>query len=623
MLVIEIRRANPTLEFAAAELHRYLPACSGTLRLQSADTPDFEQDAYEISLDATGGGEIRGSNPRSVLFGVYRLLQEMGFAFIRPGKYGTVMPPPPGRLPELHLADRGGYRHRGICIEGAVSRENVLDTIDWMTKLGFNAYFIQFRSANTFFDRWYRHLDNPLLAPEPFDNARAEAITAELRGAVHRRGLDLQMVGHGWTCEPFGIPGPGWVQHTAPIAAAVRAQLAEVGGKRELWGGIALNTNLCYGQEKVRATIAEAIAEYAVANPDVGIIHFWLADGSNNQCECPLCRDRRPADWYIDMLNLVDEKLTAVQSPAKIVFLVYVDLLWPPEKTRFIHPERFILMFAPITRSYTRPFAPQGKLDAGKPELPPYRRNQLEFPQDPEANLRFLRAWQQIFHGSSFDFDYHFMWDHHKDAGYYTMAEVLHADCRNLHALGLDGYVSCQNQRTFYPNALGMHVLGKTLWNPQLSFEAIATEFFHSAYGVGAEAARSYFKAISAACSPKLLRREGNAAEVAAGIAALDGAATAIAAIQSPLQRGLTDPDPCRRESWAQLELHTQQTQLLMPLLRAAWSNTDPSAAAHALFTWAQQHEMRLQSDFDVYEYIETLIGALALDRNKLNLGKQ
>ena len=191
----------------------------------------------------------------------------------------------------------------------------------------------------------------------------------------------LHLVGHGWTCEPFGIPGPGWYPHEGPIPPESVQYLAEVNGQRQLHGQIALNTNLCYGNPETRRIVTEAIVAYAQENPDVDIIHFWLADGVNNHCECPLCRDIRPSDLYVRMLNELDEKLTAAQVATKIVFLAYVDLLWPPQKERIQNPARFLLMFAPITRSYSTSFTAAGKArgasHTARDPPTPARRNSL------------------------------------------------------------------------------------------------------------------------------------------------------------------------------------------------------------------------------------------------------
>lgn len=612
---------HSALEFARNELVSKLELAGVNLPEEalflSCDVPENpEIDEYRINADFDFKRvEISGTNPRAVLFGAYRLLNEIGFRWIRPGKNGEVVPEKPA-VSKVDLSDRASCRYRGICIEGAASAENVLDMIHWMIKLGFNTYFIQFRNAFTFFDRWYTHKNNPLLEPEEFTAERAVAITIEVRSEIRRLGLDLHMVGHGWTCEPFGIRGDEWEKSTQKIPEEVKALFAEVNGKRELWGGIALNTNLCYGRKEVRTVIADAIRDYAVENPDVNVLHFWLADGMNNHCECPLCTVKRPADWYIDMLNEVDRTLTAAGLDTKIVFLIYVDLLWPPEKEKLVNQDRFILMFAPITRSYDKPFV----LDevAAVDILPPFDRNHLEMPWEPEKNLSFLALWQKEFTGNGFDFDYHYMWDHFKDPGYYSMAQVLHKDCQNLHRIGLNGFISCQVTRAFFPHALGMTVIGRTLWNDRLDFEEIESDFFVSAYGsAGAEEAKEYFRNVSEVFHPTVMRTGGSEEEHAALLADLPRVEELIRNIAPALEKGLLLDDAARRESWEELAMHNTQIKLLAEFLRAALTGGDVECAKENLFNWAREHEMRLQSVFDVYEFINTFSTQVAVQLQK------
>ena len=80
-----------------------------------------------------------------------------------------------------------------------------------MPKVGFNGYFIQFREAHTFFDRWYSHEANPYLEGEHITVDEARELHRRSR-SPRSRSADLlyHAVGHGWTCEPFGISGLGW-----------------------------------------------------------------------------------------------------------------------------------------------------------------------------------------------------------------------------------------------------------------------------------------------------------------------------------------------------------------------------------------------------------------------------
>jgi hypothetical protein len=620
---IQALRPDSAVQFAAAELTRCLRLLGLQGEFRIGLFPDFpelkppETNGDALAVETTSsGGVLAGSNPRSALFAVYAYLRELGFAWVRPGASGEVVPIV-RKLPNVSLRDQASYRHRGVCIEGAISAENALEMIDWMPKLGFNAYFIQFRDAFTFFDRWYQHMGNPNLKRESFTTEDAADLTLKMRAEIKRRGLDLHMVGHGWTCEPFGIPGPGWYQHEGEIPESARRMFAEVNGKRELWGGIALNTNLCYGNPEARTIISDAIAEWAEENRDVDIIHFWLADGSNNNCECPLCRDTRPADFYVQMLNEVDEKLSARGLDTRIVFLVYVDLLWPPVKeTELRNPDRFILMFAPITRSYSQPFASTSGVGE---ELPPFERNKLKFPRDPAANLGFLKAWQKLFPCEGFDFDYHFMWDHHRDAGQYAMAEVLHQDAQRLRDIGLDGFVSCQNQRVFFPTGLGMTALGRTLWNRDITFDEIASDYFAAAFGKGAEEARAYLAASSELIDPRLIRGEASDAQKQAAQFQLGKVPDLVKEFAPVVDRGLADPSPARATSWRILQLHGEFAQLLAAAMSRKLAGNDAKEAAWALFEWCREHELDLQPWFDLFEFQQTIGPFLGIPRAELN----
>lgn len=504
------RSDNPTIRYAADELARCLNAITegkvepeielGLMSDLGVKAPKVADIALDdgVHIDVTdGGGVIAGINPRSVLLAVYRYLTELGCRWVRPGLDGECLPKL-DKLPAVKISERPSYRHRGICIEGAVSVQHVIDMVDWMPKLGFNGYFIQFREAYTFFDRWYSREGEHITVDQ------ARELTAQVVAEIKKRDLLYHGVGHGWTCEPFGISGLGWDREEGELPAKITRYLAEVNGERKLWHGIALNTNLCYGNPRVRKIITDEIVRYSKAHPEIDIMHFWLADGSNNHCECERCRDTRPSDFYVQMLNELDRKLTAEGLATRIVFLIYVDLLWPPEHERIANPDRFILMFAPITRTYSEPFA----TDMDIPKPPPFERNRLTFPRSVAENIGFLRAWQADFNGDSFDFDYHMMWDHLRDPGYIPVAKILWQDVRGLRDLGLNGYVSCQLQRAFFPTGLPMTVMGRTLWNRDVGYDEIADDYFAAAFGPDGKLAKEYLESISFLFDPPYLRGE-------------------------------------------------------------------------------------------------------------------
>ena len=625
---IRIADDTPTARFAADEFIRLLS------RMDPAATADaavsrYDGDAGKLWLGTDPGmpqpvavedqerddavridvrncaGNITGTNPRSVLIGVYRFFREAGCAFVRPGRDGEYVP----RLDSASLAvtanDGAAYRHRGVCIEGAVSYENVAEMIDWMPKLGMNCYMTQFFIPFEFFDRWYSHSSNPALLPTPVSPDTVEGFAADYGKLIVQRGMMHHGVGHGWTASVLGVPGLGWSGNDGGVSAERTELVAEVGGKRELWEGVAINTHLCYSNPRARVLMAEEIVSYAAAHRDIAYIHCWLADGSNNHCECPGCRDTRPADFYLSILNDVDARLTALGLPARIVFLVYVELLWPPERETFTNPDRFTLMFAPITRTYSVPMNPNAE-----GSMAPFVRNNIALPRSVGDSLAYLKAWKRVFNGDSFVFDYHYMWDHFNDPGYSQNVKVLHDDIENLGALGLNGYVSCQIQRAFVPNGLGMHMMGQTLWAGKTCFDGEADRYYSAAYGPDGSLCRSYFERLSEAFSPEVLRGEKPLESGAGGFRMIPSIVDEMAAT---VERNLSAADPCRKRSWEVLKFHGGLCRSLAAVLAARAAGDGKLAAA----LWEKtrelvcQNERRFQPELDAYEFIRTWEGSI------------
>jgi hypothetical protein len=623
---------HPTIVFAAAELRRYLARATGqpielldadaigheapALRLglaqrfpgtalppAAADTDPRFDDAISIATVAASG-VICGNNPRSVLLAVYRYLHALGCRWVRPGADGEYIPAVDIAQTNVQLAETPSYRHRGICIEGAVSYEHVRDLIDWMPKVGLNAYFVQFREGFCFFDRWYSHMGHPAAQVGEFTVEQARALVAQVAAEAKKRDLVYHAVGHGWTCEPFGIAGLGWEYPPEPVPPAAVQYLALVQGKRELWEGIPLNTSLCYSNPEVRQIMTDAVVEYAQQHPEVDLLHFWLADGTNNQCECEHCAPTRPSDFYVMMLNDIDRKLGALQLDTRIVFLAYFDLLWPPERERIQNPDRFVLMFAPITRTYSKTFSTERAV----PALPPFERNQLTFPRAIEQNLAFLQAWQaQAVRADgrpadSFDFDYHLMWDHYRDPGYTQTARVLHDDLQLLDGIGLAGFNSCQVQRAFFPTGLPMAVLGGMLWDKTREFEAMARDYFAAAFGPDGAAALAYLTQLSELFDPAYLRGE-KPGEDAQAAAALARVATLVDSFLPTIERNVSSGSACWASSWRYLGHHAEIATSLAGALRARALGDHAAAPSEwsALKQRLWQLEGELHPVLDVY----------------------
>lgn len=630
MIRIACLGSDPTIAFAADELGRYLEIATGVrpsvehvqslsgdalnlglisdfaeLRMPAVPCTELD-DAIEIGTDGPSG-HIAGNNPRSVLLAAYRYLTELGCRWVRPGTDGEVIPKIVD-LSSIKVSETPSYRHRGLCIEGAVSLEHVRDTIDWLPKVGFNAYFTQFRESYTFFERWYSHDGNPTLEGRKISVDEAREFVSILAKDIEKRGLLYHAVGHGWTCEPFGISGLAWVPSEEPVPQESVKYLAEVNGERKLFGGIALNTNLCYGNPEARQIMVKAVADYAEEHPEVDLLHLWLADGGNNHCECELCRDTLPSDFYVQILNGVDEALSAKGLNTRVVFLIYMDLLWAPVKEKIQNPDRFVLMFAPITRTFSRPF-----IASDEPvTLPEFKRNKLEYVKSIEANVAFLRMWQEKSNVDSFDFDYHLMWAHYDDLGYMQIAKLLHDDIRNLRDINLNGLISCQVQRAFFPSGLPMMVMGRTLWDSSLSFESIATDYFQSAFGPDGELCRKYLEAMSDLFDSEYLRGKTRVdAEAAGKFARVKGVIEEFAPV---IDRNRGSKSECVRTSWEYIGHHAHLCALFGEMFKNIASGDDESARPfwEQARDYVRENEMRVHKVLDLYIFQRTMGRMLA-----------
>ena len=498
------------LAFAAGELDRWLlragvgrdwmPSASVTVdRGLTYDTYTYEADERLI--------RITGSDPGTALIGVYAYLKAVGFAFYAPGDDYTVVPhlTAPEQLAAGPAASTARYPVRGVCVEGADSLDHLLSYIDWLPKAGMNTMFLQFFRPDVFFERWYSHTLNPSLPGIRLTDSELDAFDMKAAREAAHRGLKLHRAGHGWTSRALHSRGNGWQRENEPEDGTLRDRIALVNGRRALFNGVPANTNLCYAREDVRRELTDLAVRYAREHLDTDVIHFWLADTYNNVCECERCRQTTLSDQYVEILNLIDEAFEREKLTTRVVFLLYQELLYPPKKARIKNEDRFILMFAPISRTFERPYP--GTAQPG--ELPPYRRNRMTLPLSIEENLRYYAAWRKVYGGRAFVYDYHLGRAHYGDPGYLKIAGTLFEDLETMKALGFDGLISCQELRVMMPNAFPIWLMGRALWEEGLSFEALKKEYFAGLYGAQAAGAQRYFEQVSALCDTDYANRNG------------------------------------------------------------------------------------------------------------------
>ncbi len=562
-------------------------------------TPIVKEDKFEdrILIDVNdGAGVITGANNRAVLIAVYRFLHELGCAWVRPGADGEVIPKK--RLDtaaiSVNVDETPSYPHRCICIEGAVAYEHIFNMIEWMPRVGLNEYYIQFMSPTPFFDRWYTHLHNPHRGPEPLSVEESYHIKRRVEEEMAKRGIIYYGVGHGFTYDPFGFDTTFKGDDSPLITPEIRSYFAEVNGERKLFNDKIAFTHLCYSNPRVREIMADAVVEYVKKNPTVDYLCISLADGVNNYCECEECSKLTPSDWYVMIFNDMDAKLTAAGLDTKLVFDIYVNTMWPPIKERINNPDRVMIQFAPITRTYSAAFVdtPMDK----NVEIPPYVHNKIEMPRDLGLNIALLEKWREVVDAENTIFDYHLMWDHYLDPGYTSCAKTLHRDVTTLDQLGFTGYISCQEMRLAFPTALPVYAMARGLWDKNSKFEDISREYYADMFGEDGPAVEAYLAKISELFDAKFMRNEKPEAHKTA-LARMD----AIDALVDDFVKSHIEPNKDKDASWYYLSYHAEYCKMYAELIRCYCSEDEAKIEAQtkAFTSFHFEHEPELHTVLD------------------------
>ncbi|WP_432763633.1 DUF4838 domain-containing protein [Enterococcus asini] len=564
-------------------------------------------DEIVISL-ADGKGRITANSEAGLLIALYRLFKEVGVRYLRPGRDQEVLPMldfEAFSTMKIDIRETASFKHRGVCIEGADSFENVRNFIDWLPKIGMNSFFIQFENPYSFFKRWYEHEFNPYLEKEPFSNEIAEAMSDKIDHEIEIRGLRHHRVGHGWTGEVLGYSSKfGW-ESGLTLPEEKKPLVAELNGKRELYDTAPILTSLDFANPEVGKKMVASIVEYAKERQDVDYLHVWLSDARNNICECTECQKNLPSDQYVRILNQLDEALTEAGLNTKICFLLYHELLFAPKKETIHNPERFTMMFAPITRTFEKSYA-DVDYENGIPEPKPYVRNQIVLPNSLEENLSYLFSWQNQFKGDSFVYDYPLGRAHYGDLGYMKISRIISHDIKYLDKLHLQGYISCQELRAGFPHNFPNYIMGEMLWNKETDYEVVLADYFRHMYGEDWEQVTEYleqlsqysscdhFNAIGPRVAPDLKLRYQTAVYLAQGSLPL-------------IEKNTQEKTGVVKAQWLQLGYHREYTEKLgKSLALLSEGRYQPAQLAWRDFLdFIRRNEENFQPNLDVYRVIE------------------
>ena len=606
---------NQTSKFAIQELDYYLNKLLGMKVIENTEADltlevVYQADAndhFTLSLNK-GKGKLTANSDVALLIGIYRLFSELGVVYTRPGRENEYLPELSYQTWQnlaLELDETASYKHRGVCIEGADSFENVRDFIAWLPKIGMNSFFIQFENPYSFFKRWYEHEFNPYSPKEPFNNEIAQKMSDQIDQELTLRGLVHHRVGHGWSGEVLGYSSKyGW-ESGLTLPPEKKPYVAQLNGKRELFETAPILTSLDFANPEVGEIMVEKIVDYAKKRPDVDYLHVWLSDARNNICECEKCQQELVADQYIRILNLLDERLSAEGLSTKICFLLYHELLFAPQKEKLKDPKRFTLMFAPITRTFEMSYA-DVDYEHGIPAPKPYVRNQITLPNSLEENLAYLFEWQKSFAGDSFVYDYPLGRAHYGDLGYMKISRVIYRDIQYLSKLHLNGYISCQELRAGFPHNFPNYVMGQMLWNKEQTYEVLKERYFKALYGEKWASVVAYLEKLSSYSSCDHFNAIGDRAdhELAARYAV---AANLAEEFVSVIEEALPQVVGMQNQNWRKLAYHREYVVKLADALHLL-ANGQTRAAQNKwrdVLNFIRNNEQAFQAELDVYRVIE------------------
>lgn len=566
--------------------------------LQAVDDKQINDSIY---VDVTGKtGVITGVNPRSVLIAAYRYLRELGFKFVRPGKDGEY---PPESLSDkrVFVNEKAALNQRGVCLEGADFYENTVDYIDWLPKVGMNAFFIEFFIPMIFYKRWFEISPNPNTPKTHLTEEDIMGATRMFFDEMAKRGLLNHLVGHGWTAQAFGVSANTWEENeNDEVPKYIRKHLALLDGKRKFHHNIPIGTQNCYYDDETRKKFVDYVVSYCKEQDYVEILHIWLADAGNNFCECEKCINHTASDAYVKLLNDIDSEFTRLGIKTRIGLVIYNDTMWAPVEEKVNNPSRFVLTFGPITRSYSESY------DASrKGHMKEYCRNHNVRPKDTADLMAYIVKWRKTTGCDVMLYDYHYQWDCYKAFGYYESAKRIWEDIKELKKYDIRSFMSCQPIRSFFPSGFGQHVMAATLWDDNVDFEKIASIALADEYGKNWKHVSDFLEKLTTLMLPKVIRREEPVVSKENVASFQKAKALAEEFKELVFQAKEEAENEIIKTSWDNLVNYCELIGLLMDCYITLAEGDFKEETLQAVEKYVFECEWKLRFVFDTYEFIK------------------
>lgn len=516
MLTINKLRSDHVVDFAAEELHKYLrmmmlelpplsisydPEAKDGFRLGlladfgipfEGDEPELD-DVVHIDADEKGG-ILAGSNYRSILFAVYRYLKLQGCRFYAPGVDGEFIPRKPIEAVKYHK--KADIRSRRFMLEGRPSFQDTLAFVDYHAKQELNGYGIA--TPFVYMARYYMH--DQLEAgrePEPVDAETVHQMAKALECECYKRGMKFGGGNHDIIPQVLGIDPLERELYKKGLkkpTEEMKAKMALLDGKRDLFKNDPFNTNFCMSRADLRKKYVDIVVDIAKKNPHYSNIACCLADLRRNHCECEECQKLHPTDFLVKIVNEADEIFTKEGIPTKLSFSTYVDQQFAPKVERVNNPKRVSMSFPPIGRTYSRSITK----DSVFPEVEPYVRNAWRTPRSVEENYAYLKKWQEVFPGNFSTYEYHFYVHQYRDPGLMSMSRRLYEDIQALPLVKINGMTEDGSNKNCFPHGFMNYIYGQTLVDLKTDYESEKEDYFKTCYGEDWQDALNYMEQVSA-----------------------------------------------------------------------------------------------------------------------------
>jgi hypothetical protein len=292
-------------------------------------------DGFEVRVESPKV-TVAGDSPRGALNGVYWLLEQLGFLWVRPGAEGVRFSTGPA------LAD-GTYREapsfpRRTLILGCDALHD--DWRDWL----------EFASRNRLNSAFFH--DTPPSVIRPPGSRRPQS------------AREIAADGKGWLFERWDDDG-----RAIRREAAVRGVALQFGGHhlptlldRSLFaehpewfpsraGARDPRYNLCTASPGAIAEVKARAREFFARFPGAAVYHLWADDiRGGGWCACSECSGWSPSDQALRATNVLAGVLAEVAPAASLAHLAYHDTIAPPAVTS---PAANVCgLYAPRNRNY-------------------------------------------------------------------------------------------------------------------------------------------------------------------------------------------------------------------------------------------------------------------------------